>query len=717
MRRSTLLLSIVFVFIVTNVAFAQDKFDYCEPSPAVKEDLKTVDKLLDEDLPFQVRRQQQLVLLAELVKKHPGDFHVQRRYLDTRMSGFSVDRDALTAEYRAQMEKNPKDPVAVYLYTRLLVGRQTKEGIQLATRLIQDSPEFPWTHYQLAEVYSYPSFRDPAKLKEHLKIWSEKCPTNMAALGLITRFGDKETMTSTAQRLRARLESSTSNDDFGYWDQLWTLEFKLRTVPEHAKQRELIAEDVKRLRARNVNTQQWLDALKAGYKQAGDKEGERWAIDELVRLMPKSSLARRTIQARFFDEHPYPKGEATEEQKQAYHRAVVEVTSDWTKRWPDDEYAWSNRVRSLMALKGASNDEVETAYIAYAKAHERGGMFYSIPPLETSVARFYLKQNSHLAKVPDMLVKSLAEVERIEKYSGASDLYPRPTGADEGGNLKYMRMEAWPLLAEVYARLKQPEKAQALLAQLADLALPKKPAESLDDRQRRAASYSQTVYWQAVGKVAEIEQRTLDAMTAYQTAISFRLSPAGKDDELTGNAQRLWKELGGTDQGWKAYLARNESSKSKLATAEPSAWDSKNTALAEFDLMDLTGRKWTPADLKGKVAFINFWATWCGPCREELPYVQKLREQLKDRKDVIVLTLNTDEEVGKVEPFMKENKFTFPVLLGQSYADSQGINSIPRNWIVSLDGKVMLEGIGFGGEGDEWMKKATQMIEKVKGAN
>ncbi len=717
MRRFTLLLSIVFSFIVSNVAIAQDKFDYCEPSPAVKEDLKVVDKLVDEDLPFQVRRQRQIMLLQDLVKKHSGDFHVQRRYLDTRMSGFFYDRDALTAEYRAQMEKNPNDPVAVYLYTRMLVGRRTKEAIQLATKLIQDSPEFPWTHFQLAEVYSFPSFRDPAKLKEHLKVWSEKCPTNTAALGLITRFGDKETMSSTAQRLRARLESSTNNDDLVYWDQLWTLEFKLRTVPEHTKQRELIVEDVKRLRARNLNTQQWLDAIRAGYKQAGDKEGERWAVDELVRLQPKSPLARRTIEGRFFEEHPYPKGEATEEQKQAYNRAVVEVTSDWTTRWPDDEYAWSNRVRSLMALKGAANDEVETAYNAYAKAHARNGLFYSIPPLEFSVARFYLKQNFHLAKVPEILLTSLSEIERIEKSSSASDLYPRSAGADEGGNLKYMRMEGWPLLAEAYARLKQPEKAQAMLAQLADLALPKKPAESLDDRQKRSAAYSQTLYWQVVGKVAEAQQRKLDAMTAYQTALSFRLGPVGKEDELTDNTQRLWKELGGTDQGWKAFLARNDASKSKLAAAEPAAWDNKNKALAEFDLMDLAGRKWTPADLKGKVAFINFWATWCGPCREELPYVQKLREQLKDRKDVIVLTFNTDEEVGKVEPFMKENKFTFPVLLGQAYADSQGINSIPRNWIVSLDGKVMLEGIGFGGEGDEWIKKATQLIEKVKGSN
>jgi thiol-disulfide isomerase/thioredoxin len=136
-----------------------------------------------------------------------------------------------------------------------------------------------------------------------------------------------------------------------------------------------------------------------------------------------------------------------------------------------------------------------------------------------------------------------------------------------------------------------------------------------------------------------------------------------------------------------------------------------------FELTDLEGRKWSLADLKGKVAFINLWATWCGPCRLELPYVQKLREQMKEKKDVLVLTLNTDEEVGMVEPFMKQNKYTFPVLLGQAYAESQGVDSIPRNWIISSEGKIMFEGIGFGNDGEEWIKKAVQMIEQVKGTN
>jgi thiol-disulfide isomerase/thioredoxin len=705
------LLSIAFIAFAPVIAVAQTAANYCEPPAAVKEDLKKVAKLYDEDLTFKVRRERQLTMLRELVNKYPGDFFVQRRYQDARLSGFYVDRKPLLAEYRAQMEKNQNDVVSAYLYARLLIGEKTKEAIEIQEKLAQQS--FPWAHVKLAEIYNYPNFKDAAKLKEHLRQWSAGCPEALDGLSQISRSGDKELMASTAQRLRARLESSTSSDDLVHWDDLWTLEFKLKTVPEHAALRQQIAKDLEKIRATNLGSREWLQTLQSGYKQAGDKTNQRWAEDEVIRLMPNSDTARRMVQSRYYDEHPYPKGEATEGEKQAYQQGVVDASSEWVKRWPTDEFAWASRLRALTQLEKATNVDVEAAYKGYATAHDRSGG-YSLPPLEVAVARFYLKRDFKLESIPVLLQKAVAEIEEIEKYRTTSDLYPVNDSVES--NVKFVRLESWPIMAEAYARLKQPDKAREVLAQLADIANKKLP-EPASDAQTRGAAYNQSVYWQAVGKVAEAELRKLDALTAYQTALVLRPNPPAAKDELNTNTQRLWKELGGTDQGWSAYLARTEAAKSKVGSAEVATWDTKNTLLPEFELSDLDGRKWSLTDLKGKVGFINLWATWCGPCRAELPYVQKLREQLKDRKDVVVLTLNIDEEVGLVQPFMKEFKYNFPVLLGQTYADGQGVNSIPRNWVVSLDGKIMFDGIGFGNNGEDWMKKATEIIDKVKAGN
>jgi len=64
------------------------------------------------------------------------------------------------------------------------------------------------------------------------------------------------------------------------------------------------------------------------------------------------------------------------------------------------------------------------------------------------------------------------------------------------------------------------------------------------------------IHWEAVAKVAEAEKHKLDALTAYQTAIAVRLKGSPVPDELNKSMQRLWKELGGTDQGWRAFMAR-----------------------------------------------------------------------------------------------------------------------------------------------------------------
>src|SRR5262245_29081361 len=70
-----------------GVAVAQSKDYSCDPSPDVKAELKKIDKVGDEDLPYKQRRERQLAIAQELLKKHPDDYHVRKRYLDTRNSG------------------------------------------------------------------------------------------------------------------------------------------------------------------------------------------------------------------------------------------------------------------------------------------------------------------------------------------------------------------------------------------------------------------------------------------------------------------------------------------------------------------------------------------------------------------------------------------------------------------------------------------------------
>jgi thiol-disulfide isomerase/thioredoxin len=701
-----------------SVVLAQSKGNSCDPSPDVKAELKKIDKVGDEDLPYKQRRERQLAIAQELLKKYPDDYHVRRRYQDLRRSGFDSDIKALVAEYRAPMEQRPNDPVAVHLYARLITGRNTKEAIEKMEKLIASSPDFPQPYFGLAQIYTYPNFRDPAKSKENLKKWIAKCPDSTSTLSLLSRSDDKDLMGEIARKLRARLESSADPDDLNNYDNLWTLEFKLKPVPEHAQVRQQIADDLKRLRAKGLYTKEWLTVLQGGYKMAADKENTRWAEDEMLRLFPKSSAARFMIQNRWRDENPYPKPNDPPDKKQAYYQVSLKATDEWIKLWPDDPGIWSSRFSAVSELEKTADADVEAAGELYLKALEKNeGSFRMIPPVSVFIARVYAKRNIAADRIPSLVQKGLEETERIEGGREESDLYPREEG-DSGGNLKYVRWMSWPILAEAYAKLKQPEKAREVLTQMSEALKKEKPGEKAQPRMKASYANNQVTYWQTTAKVAEAESRKLDAMTSYHTALSFRPKSAtpkpDKKDELADNAQRLWKELGGTDEGWKAYLARNEAAKGATEVAEAATWDAKNQALPDFDLTDLQGKAWKLADLKGRVAFINFWATWCGPCKMELPYVQKLSDQMKDRKDILILTLNIDDELGLVEPFMKENKYSFAVIPAQNYAQGLNVYSIPRNWVVSVDGVLTFEGIGFGGDGNDWMKKAAEMIEKVK---
>ncbi len=116
-------------------------------------------------------------------------------------------------------------------------------------------------------------------------------------------------------------------------------------------------------------------------------------------------------------------------------------------------------------------------------------------------------------------------------------------------------------------------------------------------------------------------------------------------------------------------------------------------AVADFTLKDLAGKSWHLKELKGQAVLVNFWATWCPPCRKEMPDLQALYQKLQ-KKGLVVLALS-DEDESKVRPFIEKEGYRFPVLLdaGGAAAKQFRVDGIPKNFLFDRAGRLVAQSI------------------------
>jgi len=119
------------------------------------------------------------------------------------------------------------------------------------------------------------------------------------------------------------------------------------------------------------------------------------------------------------------------------------------------------------------------------------------------------------------------------------------------------------------------------------------------------------------------------------------------------------------------------------------------TKAIDFKLKDLNGEELSLSDLKGKKVFLNFWATWCPPCKAEMPEIEKLYEETKD-SDLVIVAVEIGEPLTTVKSFIDSNKYNFKVLLDsdQSVASKYGISSIPTSFFIDAEGNIISKRIG-----------------------
>jgi thiol-disulfide isomerase/thioredoxin len=115
----------------------------------------------------------------------------------------------------------------------------------------------------------------------------------------------------------------------------------------------------------------------------------------------------------------------------------------------------------------------------------------------------------------------------------------------------------------------------------------------------------------------------------------------------------------------------------------------------EFTLSDVSGGKLQLATLKGKVIVMDFWATWCGPCRAQHPLYEEVKNRFKDRSDVVFLSIDTDEDHSLVKPFLDQNNWTQKVYFEDGLAQLMQASSIPMTLIFNRKGEVFSRMNGF----------------------
>jgi peroxiredoxin len=138
-----------------------------------------------------------------------------------------------------------------------------------------------------------------------------------------------------------------------------------------------------------------------------------------------------------------------------------------------------------------------------------------------------------------------------------------------------------------------------------------------------------------------------------------------------------------------------------LPAAEQTEFESTLTKLGqqvpEFGWVTLDGQKFDTKTLHGKVVLVNFFATWCGPCMEEMPHLQKdIFQKFKD-KNFVLVAIGREHNDAELKEFRKKREFTIPIAADpeRKIYGRFATQYIPRNYVIAADGKIAFQSVGY----------------------
>lgn len=583
-----------------------------------------------------------------LLAKYPGQVWVARliQQYEERKTIASGKRGALLEPYQAAAAAAPQDPVAQYLWGRQQVANgQPGTGFERALAL---DPALPIAQLALASslLNADPAKRDEARAGQLIESFVESCPARtFDAMQLLMSWPDGKIWLPLMARLRASLPSRPPLERVLSYLVLWGGEFKVKNVAEHEALRAQVVQELKDLEGTGLQKSPlFWEALRLGTEVTG---GEPETVDRRqAEFFPCQDGAVETAQADLrrkagLSALPYDRVVPTPEQ----NRQLLEGYKELVARCPKDPFIRLEMLYSLSDDPKTSKEElIANAEKAAAAFVERRGLTFSPRPATLSIAEILVNHQAAPGKAIAILGEARLDFESFKARRAAISAN-QPPNPESAARMKGMigGTESLFNILEARARLQLGETAKA--------------AELLE--------------------------------AAHQLLIDAGTGVSGQAVQQFGLAR-------------KDLLAAAPTAKAPPELAAPAAaappegnWKTVDLPFEGLPLENPKGGVFKVEDLAGKVWLVNLWATWCGPCMVELPHIQKLYEELKDRPDVGILTLNFDFENGKVQPFLDRKGYTFPVLLAGKGLEKYTKEGIPQNWLVDGQLKVRRKSTGF----------------------
>ncbi len=188
------------------------------------------------------------------------------------------------------------------------------------------------------------------------------------------------------------------------------------------------------------------------------------------------------------------------------------------------------------------------------------------------------------------------------------------------------------------------------------------------------------------------------------TADAFTIQDAHNTDADRAKDRRLigefYTKANGSEKGLGEVILAAYDRMSALASDREGRLKSldpnlKAATILDFTLPGANGPSLKLSNLAGKTLVLDFWATWCGPCKVQRPIYQDVEKKFKDRTDVVFLSVNTDEDRALVVPFIKAQKWTNPVYFDGGLSEHLKVSSIPTTLIVDRKGQIASRMNGF----------------------